>query len=186
MTEPERAAAANERIVLVAHDPQWAEQFAEEAALIRATLPGIVIELHHIGSTALPGIAAKPIIDMLALVTNLEALDCESSRLESLGYESKGEFGISGRRYFRKDSPAGIRTHHLHAFVADSDEIERHLNFRDYLRAHPSDAQAYEVLKLSLAVRTLGDGHAYTDGKGPFVREIDRRAAAWRCGSPAP
>ena len=180
MTEPERAALATQRIVLAAHDARWAERFAEEAALIRAALRDVVIDLHHIGSTAIPGIAAKPIIDMLAVVSSLDALDRASSSLDPLGYESKGEFGIVGRRYFRKDSAAGIRTHHLHAFAAGSGEIARHLNFRDYLRAHPAEARKYEALKLSLAERTLGDWNLYTEGKEGFVREMDQRAAAWR------
>jgi GrpB-like predicted nucleotidyltransferase (UPF0157 family) len=186
MAEVERTAVSDGRIVLVPHDPQWAEQFASEAALICAPLQGVVIELHHIGSTAIAGIAAKPIIDLLAVVTSHEALDRVSSSLEPLGYESKGEFGIPERRYFRKDSTAGIRTHHLHAFATGSREIERHLNFRDYLRAHPAEAREYEALKLRLAVRSLGDGHVYTDGKADFVREMDRRAAAWRRDLPAP
>jgi GrpB-like predicted nucleotidyltransferase (UPF0157 family) len=186
MAEPQRTAVVRGRIILAAHDPQWAEQFASEAALIRAALDDVVIELHHIGSTAIPDIAAKPIIDMLAGVTSLEALDRASSSLERLGYESNGEFGIAGRRYFRKDSAARIRTHHLHAFAAGSGEIERHLNFRDYLRAHPAEAREYEGLKLSLARRTLGDWSGYTDGKADFVREMDRRAAAWRSDCAAP
>ena len=186
MTEPERAAVTSKRIVLTAHDPEWSERFADEAALIHVALQGVVTELHHIGSTAIPGIVAKPIIDMLAIVTNLEALDRASSSLEPLGYESKGEFGISGRRYFRKDSAAGLRTHHLHAFAAGSGEIERHLNFRDYLRAHPAEAREYEALKLSLAQRTIGDWNTYTEGKEAFVREMDQRAAAWRRDSRAP
>jgi GrpB-like predicted nucleotidyltransferase (UPF0157 family) len=185
MAEDGRTAVSDARIVLAPHDAQWAEQFAKEGALIRAALRGVVVELHHIGSTAIPDIAAKPIIDMLAAVTSLEALDRASSSLEALGYESKGEFGISGRRYYRKDSAAGIRTHHLHAFAVGSGEIERHLNFRDYLRAHSAEAQKYEALKLSLARRTLGDWNGYSDGKADFIREMDQRATAWRCNTPS-
>jgi GrpB-like predicted nucleotidyltransferase (UPF0157 family) len=175
---------ANARIVLAGHDPRWATQFADEALLIGAALHGVMIELHHIGSTAIPGIAAKPVIDMLAVVTSLEALDRTSSSLESLGYESKGEFGMPGRRYFRKDSASGIRTHQLHAFATGSAEIERHLSFRDYLRAHPAEARAYETLKVSLAAQSSDDARAYTEGKTAFIHEVERRAAEWRRGSP--
>lgn len=172
--------ASGGRVVLADHDPRWAVRFSDEASLISTALGGVVIELHHIGSTAIPEIAAKPVIDMLAVVSSLEALDRASSSLESLGYESKGEFGIPGRRYFRKDFPSGIRTHQLHAFATGSAEIERHLNFRDYLRAHPAEARAYEALKVSLAAQSASDARAYTDDKTAFIREIERRAAAWR------
>jgi GrpB-like predicted nucleotidyltransferase (UPF0157 family) len=174
------------QIMLATHDARWAARFADEASLISPTLDGVLIELHHIGSTAIPGIAAKPVIDMLAVVTSVETLDRASGRLESLGYESKGEFGIPGRRYFRKDSPTGVRTHQLHAFAIGSTDIERHLGFRDYLRAHPAEAEAYEALKRELAVRSSGDARAYGDGKAAFIREMERRAAAWRRDSPAP
>jgi GrpB-like predicted nucleotidyltransferase (UPF0157 family) len=186
MPDSERGAIFAGGIILAAHDARWAVQFGHEASVVRAALGGILIELHHIGSTAIPGIAAKPIIDMLAVVTSVEELDRASPRLEPLGYESKGEFGIPGRRYFRKDSPSGIRTHQLHAFAIGSADVDRHLNFRDYLRAHPAEAQAYEALKRGLAVQSLGDGHAYSDGKTDFIRELERRAAAWRRDSPAP
>lgn len=185
MAESERDAVVIGEIVLAPHDARWPVWFADEASLISTALSGVLVELHHIGSTAIPEIAAKPVIDMLAVVTSVEALDHASPKLESLGYESKGEFGIPGRRYFRKNSPAGVRTHQLHAFAIGSADIERHVNFRDYLRAHPAEARAYEVLKRTLAVQTLGDGAAYSDGKTEFVTEMERRAAVWRRDLPA-
>jgi GrpB-like predicted nucleotidyltransferase (UPF0157 family) len=138
------------------------------------------IELHHIGSTAIPGIVAKPVIDMLGIVPALDALDERAHRLAALGYEALGEFGIPGRRYFRKNAPDGVRTHQLHAFAPDSPEIERHLDFRNYLRAFPDEAAAYAALKQGLAESCDSDMDAYSNGKTQFIRAIERRAAQWR------
>ena len=100
--------------------------------------------------------------------------------LGALGYEAMGEFGIAGRRYFRKTSPDGVRTHQVHGFGIDSPELQRHLDFRDYLRAHAEDAKAYDRLKRELAVRCASNVEAYTDAKTDFIRDIERRAADWR------
>ena len=88
--------------------------------------------LHHIGSTAIPGIFAKPIIDLLLEVGNIGELDDRSSFMGELGYEAMGEFGIPGRRYDRKNNASGIRTHQVHAYESGSPEVERHIAFRDY------------------------------------------------------
>jgi GrpB-like predicted nucleotidyltransferase (UPF0157 family) len=170
-------------IVLATHNPQWAPAFESEASAILEALSDLPIELHHIGSTAIPNIVAKPVIDMLGIVPTLEDLDMRGLRLSGLGYESLGEFGIPGRRYFRKDSPDGVRTHQLHAFAVGSPEIQRHLDFRDYLRAFPSDAAAYAALKMDLARHCGSDTAAYSDGKTEFIRAVERRAAAWRLGN---
>jgi GrpB-like predicted nucleotidyltransferase (UPF0157 family) len=167
-------------IVLAAHSAQWAPAFESEASAILEALSDLSIELHHIGSTAIPNIVAKPVIDVLGIVPTLEELDACTPRLSVLGYESLGEFGIPGRRYFRKDAADGVRTHQLHAFAVGSPEIQRHLDFRDYLRAFPADAAAYAALKRDLARRCGSDTTAYSDGKTEFIRDVERRAAAWR------
>ena len=166
-------------IVLAAHSTAWAEAFAREASAISNALSGLSIELHHIGSTAIPGIVAKPVIDMLGIVPAVEELDARAPRLAALGYEVMGEFGIPGRRYFRKNAQDGVRTHQLHAFGVGSPEIQRHLDFRDYLRAFPAEARAYAALKQELA-KLCGSDAAYSDGKTEFIRAVERRAATWR------
>jgi GrpB-like predicted nucleotidyltransferase (UPF0157 family) len=170
-------------IVLAPHSATWASAFEREAAEIEAAFQDLPIELHHIGSTAIPGIVAKPVIDMLGVVPSLEELDARAHHLEPLGYEGLGEFGIPGRRYFRKDAPDGVRTHQLHAFAVGSPEIQRHLDFRDYLRAFPAEAAAYAVLKQSLASRHGSDMRAYSEGKTEFIRRVERIAGAWRARS---
>jgi GrpB-like predicted nucleotidyltransferase (UPF0157 family) len=172
-------------IVLAPSSDAWAAEFAREASAIADALAELPIELHHIGSTSIPGIVAKPVIDLLGVVPLLDALDAldtHAGRLAALGYEAKGEFGIRGRRYFRKNAPDGTRTHQLHAFAAGSPEIRRHLDFRDYLRAFPAVAAEYAALKQRLAERCGGDMQAYGEGKTEFIRAVEQRAAAWRSG----
>jgi GrpB-like predicted nucleotidyltransferase (UPF0157 family) len=167
-------------VEVVPHDPGWRDAFASEAQRIVAALDGFELAVHHIGSTSIPGIHAKPILDLLLEVPDLGALDASSAAMEALGYQVMGEFGIPGRRYFRRDDAAGVRTHQVHAFLAGSREVARHLAFRDYLRAHPDQAQRYSELKRALAAEHARDADAYMDGKDDFIREMDRRAAAWR------
>ena len=167
-------------IVLAPHNPAWAAAFEREAAAIRDALSDLPMALHHIGSTAIPGIVAKPVIDMLGGVPALDVLDVRADRLVALGSEALGEFGLPGRRYFRKDAPDGTRTHQLHVFVNGSPEVQRHLDFRDYLRAFSAKAVEYATLKQELAARYGGDMKAYSNGKSDFVREVERDAAAWR------
>jgi GrpB-like predicted nucleotidyltransferase (UPF0157 family) len=168
-----------DRVVVVPYDPAWRSQFATEAELILRALGDNVVAVHHIGSTAIPGIFAKPIIDILLEVHDLARLDSQAGALMELGYEAMGEFGIPGRRYFRKINDAGVRTHHVHAFQAGSAEVERHLAFRDYMIAHPAAAEAYGALKRELAQAHPDDRQAYMDGKDTFVKEHEAKALDW-------
>ncbi len=166
-----------------AHSTQWAFEFVAEAAALRAALGHTALALHHIGSTAIAGIAAKPVIDMLLEVPSLEALDAATPHVQALGYEAMGEFGIAGRRYFRRTTAAGVRTHQLHAFARGSSvggpEIERHLAFCRYMNTHPDAAQAYSSLKLNLAAAHPNDMNAYMDGKDTFVKHHEALALTW-------
>ena len=168
------------KIEVVPHDPRWREEFEKESKRVAAALGENVACVHHIGSTAIPGIFAKPVIDMLVEVRDVAGVDNRSSAIESLGYEVMGEFGIAGRRYFRKDNANGTRTHQVHAFEAGSPGAARHLAFRDYMIAHPKDAQKYSDLKRNLAAEHPYDMDAYMDGKDGFIKEMETRAATWR------
>jgi GrpB-like predicted nucleotidyltransferase (UPF0157 family) len=172
------------KVEVVPHDPRWRDSFEAEATNITAAL-GNVVAIHHIGSTAIPDIHAKPVIDLLVEVDDIEAIDARSSAMESIGYEVMGEFGIPGRRYFRMDDPHGTRTHQVHAFQAGSAEVVRHLAFRDYMIAHAAEAQRYSELKRKLAAEYPWDMDGYVDGKDGFIREMDRRAAEWGSAQPA-
>ena len=162
---------------VVPYDPQWPALFAEEATRIRAVFDGELLAIHHIGSTSVPGLQAKPVIDMLPIVAQIERVDSFNEAMQRLGYEAMGELGIPGRRYFRKGGDD--RTHQAHVFAQGDANIERHLAFRDYLRAHPSVAAEYGVLKAILAQRFPEDINGYMDGKDAFIKENERQALLW-------
>lgn len=133
-------------VFLAPHDSAWAKIATDHAARLR-TLGPTLVAVHHIGSTAVPGLAAKPIIDLLAVVTGLDDLDRKRSLVEALGWDWRGELGITGRRYCAMSDENGKRIAQLHIFAAGSPHIVRHLAFRDYLRGHPEVAHAYEEEK---------------------------------------
>ena len=166
-------------VQVLPHDPAWRAQFEAQAVVIQRTLGDALVAVHHIGSTAVAGLAAKPIVDMLLEVTSLTALDACTALLSAQGFEALGEFGIAGRRYFRLHDAQGLRTHHVHAFVANSDHALRHLAFRDYLRAHPQAVAEYGALKLQLAQRHPNEMDAYMDGKDAFVQQLQALALTW-------
>ena len=160
------------------YDPKWPEMFEAEAALVREIIGDNLITIFHIGSTAVPGLKAKPVIDMLPVVRDVAALDGLTREFAAAGYEAMGEFGLPGRRYFRKGG--ANRTHQLHAYQYDAvHAITRHVAYRDYMRAHAEARAAYGELKASLASRFPDDIGAYCDGKDEFVKEYERRALIW-------
>lgn len=165
--------SSSRRVIVVPHDPLWKDAFQCESKAIVAALGENLLAIHHVGSTSIPGIFAKPVIDMLVVVKEIEQLDQQSREMETLGYEVMGEFGIPGRRYFRKNDLAGMRTHQIHAFEVGSPDVERHLAFRDYLRAHLAIALQYSDLKRRLADLHPDDIEAYMDGKDPFIKEVE-------------
>lgn len=168
------------RIVeIVPYDPNWPEKYCAEVKMVADVLGTNLTSAHHIGSTAIPGLAAKPTIDILLVVQNLDNLDACNNEMEALGYQPKGEHGIPGRRYFQKLA-GEVHLIHIHAFQIGHPEIYRYLNFRDYTIAHPETAEAYQSLKQKLAVLFTDRPADYTAGKEAFIRAVDQRAAAWR------
>ena len=172
--------APHPRVVVVPYDPLWPEAFEQARDEAVLALGSNLLAIHHIGSTSIPGIHAKPVIDMLAVVADLAAVDERNPAMERLGYQPMGEFGIEGRRYFRRDDAGGRRTHQVHAFADGSPHVGRHLAFRDFLRAHPAVAGQYGTLKQALAAAHPFDIEAYMDGKDGFIKEVERRALAWQ------
>jgi GrpB-like predicted nucleotidyltransferase (UPF0157 family) len=168
-------------VEVVPHNPKWRDEFTKESNRIPLVLGENVVAVHHIGSTAIPNIYAKPIIDFLVEVNNLAQVDRCNCAMQELGYEVMGEFGIPRRRYFRKDNQFGIRTHHVHVFEAGSSEVERHLAFRDYMIAHQDHAQQYSQLKRELVKKLhWSDIEGYMDGKDEFIKEMQKKAVEWQ------
>ena len=174
-------------VEVVPYQPAWRERFEEEAATLRALLGPQIVSVHHIGSTSVPGLAAKPIIDVLVQVRDIEAVDGLDAQMRASGYLPRGENGIPGRRYFRKGT-AERHTHHVHVYQVGHPRVRDHLAFRDYLAAHPAQAAAYGALKQELAARHRYDIDAYQAGKGPFIQTLVDRAMAWsrRAGAAEP
>lgn len=140
--------------------------------------------LHHIGSTAVPGMPAKPVIDIMPVVRDIEWVADDEPALIRIGYESRGEYGISGRRYFVKQVDALLR-YHVHAFEIEDPAVTRHLALRDYLITHTEEARRYAALKAELARRYRHERQRYVDGKASLIAELERRALAWSAGREA-
>lgn len=165
--------------VVVPHDHRWADMFNAEAAALRHALGSAVRDIHHIGSTAIVGMPAKPIIDILVEAESLPSIDARNGAMSAAGYEAKGEHGVAGRRYFRRSNARGARTHHVHVFEAGSTGAVRLIAFRDFMRTHPDEAARYAELKLALAEAHTTDIRAYVDGKDRFVRQAESCAVDW-------
>jgi GrpB-like predicted nucleotidyltransferase (UPF0157 family) len=167
------------RVELCPHDPAWAEAAQREAARLQGAAGPAIIVVHHIGSTAIPSIRAKPIRDLMPVVTSLADFDAVRPAIEALGYAWWGEYGIPGRRYCNLNDPiTGERKIHLHCFEEASPQVARHLAFRDYLRSRPNLARAYDAEKARCRDRHPLDSHAYTDCKSAWIRRIEAEALA--------
>lgn len=161
------------------YSEDWTSMFEAEAKKIRFILQENCIEVYHIGSTSVPGLKAKPIVDIMPVVWDLQKVDAVSIEFEKIGYEYLGEFGIVGRRYLRKGGDE--RTHQIHIFEAgNQQDIGRHLAVRDYLRTHKDVADEYGQLKEKLAAAYPYDIEKYCDGKEDFVKELEQKALLWK------
>ncbi|HEX7976470.1 MAG TPA: GrpB family protein [Anaerolineales bacterium] len=164
---------------VVPHDPTWVESYRKEAHKLATILGSEVTGIYHAGSTSIRGIKAKPVVDILVAVRDIQKIDGYDTRMTEAGYEAIGELGISGRRFFTKTQD-DTRTHNIHIFQYDHPEVEQMLNFRDYLRTFSAEAQRYSRLKEELSAVFPEDIDAYTAGKSSFIREVIRKAKQWR------
>jgi len=164
-------------IDVVQHDPAWAAAFAREAGALRRVFADALIEIHHIGSTSVPNLAAKPLIDILIVLRETDTIARFSGAMEGLGYRVRGECldaevpGTPGRFYFSKDV-GGVRTHQVHVCARGHREIIDKLAFRDYMRTHPERAAEYGALKERLARRHRHDNVGYMRGKDAFIKSV--------------
>lgn len=164
-------------IEVVPYNPNWPLTFLAEAKHIKKIFKRNLFAIYHIGSTAVPGMFAKPTIDILLEVYNIELVDLLNNKMAGLGYEAWGEYHISGRRFFVKGEDK--RTYHVHVFQKKSSQAFRHLYFRDYLIAHPEEAKGYAQLKIRLAHKFRHNRRAYVQGKQTLVKDIEEKAIVW-------
>ncbi len=160
---------------LVPHNPNWKALFEEEKKLLLAKFPNTILKISHGGSTAIPNIPAKPIIDMFAVVRSLGEADAIKDDLEKLGYEYVGERGVPERRLAVK-GPEERRTHHLQFVEETSKEWTNHILIREYYLKHPDVAEEYARLKQDLAQKYPEDRVSYTNGKEDFIASVIVRA----------
>lgn len=170
------------RIAVVEYDPRWPSLFDAERARLAAVLDRHVVNIEHIGSTAVPGLAAKPLVDILVTVARLGASDAYIEPLRSLGYTFFPVLGNSARYTFGKGLP---HTHHVHIVEHGGDEHLRPIAFRDYLRSHREVARQYAALKRKLAARFHDNRRAYNAAKTDFIRSIEARALGTTGEDPA-
>lgn len=158
------------RVELVPHSLEWASAAHAESLRLLKILGANLVSVHHIGSTSIPGICAKPVIDLIPEVESLIGLDQDRAKLLELGYEWWGEYGIANRRYCTlADAKTGERRVQLHCFQKGDPEIERHLAFRDYLRANSNKAAQYDAEKRRCRTLHPEDSHAYSDAKSDWI-----------------
>ncbi len=179
---------------LVEHDPRWAER-AQSLMAMLAPLNPPLLRLYHVGSTAIPGILAKPVIDIVGVASDIDALDAAADRVRALGLGWHGEFGVDGRRFCTLDVPASAgasggadapreRIANFHFYAAGSRHIKLQVAFRDYLRAHGDVAAAYAAEKRRIRALHPDDSVAYSAEKGPFIRAVLDKALAWHSDDP--
>jgi GrpB-like predicted nucleotidyltransferase (UPF0157 family) len=175
---PNDSRADATKVYLLPHDPAWAARAAEESRRISEAIGPSILAIHHIGSTSIPGIVAKPTIDLMPVVTSASDLDPCEEPMKRLGYIWRGEFGIEGRRYcpFEQD---GRRIFHVHIYSEENPQVARQLAFRDYLRAHRDEALAYEAAKRAAAAAYPDNSLAYNEHKGVWMKGAIERAEAW-------
>ena len=167
------AQALAEAIVLEQYDSRWPQEFAEEEQRLLVALPNRFIAIEHFGSTAIAGLVAKPVIDILAGLASLDEVDSLIDPLGSLGYHYPADFNstLSDRKWLMRQQ-RGRRTHHLHLVVFGGKVWSRELHFRDVLRTDPAIAEEYARRKAALAVTYRSDREAYTRVKGEFIEAI--------------
>lgn len=151
---------------LAPYTAEWERLFEEEKERLQAAIGQYVLSIQHVGSTAIPGMVAKPIIDIGIAVTDLDQARVCIQPVEQLGYEYRGEHGIPRRHYFAKGDP---RTHHIHMNEIRGRDWQNQVLFRDYLIQHPESAEEYAALKVALATQYAADREAYLAGKAPFI-----------------
>ena len=162
-------------VVVLPYDRGWAQDFSDISSEIRKALGGLALDIVHVGSTSVPGLSAKPIIDIDVVIRDYASLDAVISALKAIGYHHEGDLGIPGREAFGYEGKDHLRKHHLYVCPASSAELHRHLTFRDYLRTHPQDAAKYGSVKKTAAKLYPRDIDGYLRYKSACIRQIYTR-----------
>ena len=161
-------------VVVLPYDRGWAQDFSDISSEIRKALGGLALDIVHVGSTSVPGLSAKPIIDIDVVIRDYASLDAVISALKAIGYHHEGDLGIPGREAFGYEGKDHLRKHHLYVCPQDSLELKRHIAFRDYLRDHPDAAREYSRIKEEGSALHPHDIDGYIEHKSAFIARIYR------------
>ncbi|HOZ39113.1 MAG TPA: GrpB family protein [Anaerolineaceae bacterium] len=172
--------AITKKVEVVPYDPAWQAHFDKLQQYLLGTLTGQNVRVEHVGSTSVPGLAAKPILDIDIVLQNGTDFGQVKVALESRGYYHIGDLGISGREVFKYENKPQFMSHHLYVLSEDSEELKRHLTFRDWLRSHPEDRELYANTKLMAAQKFPDDIGAYIDAKSDIIFDIYHRCGLYQ------
>lgn len=167
-------------IVIENYNPNWPGLFAAEKQRIQGRIGDFIEDIQHIGSTSVPGLAAKPIVDIMVVIPDLAQVEHCVRPLESIDYLYMGEYGIAERHYFCKPGTVSLseRLYNLHMMTKEHEHYTFHTLFRNYLHTHPEDRDTYQELKRGLAVQFGSDSRGYSNAKHDFIRSIIAKAKA--------
>ena len=163
------------KVIVVSHDPSWAENFIRIQDELKAVLGEKAIRIEHVGSTSVPGLAAKPIIDLDIVISDNEDFEVVVSKMESAGYLHEGNLGISGREAFCYEGKKHLQRHHPYVCRESSQELKRHITFRDYLRINPDDAKLYGEVKQEAARLFPDRMDLYMKYKSDCIRKLYKK-----------
>lgn len=162
------------KVIVLPYDPAWASDFAAIKREIEEAVGDVILGIEHVGSTAVEGLSAKPCIDVDVVIRSYEDLDEVIRGLAAIGYRHEGDLGIPGREAFAYESKPHLQTHHLYVCPRDSEELHRHVVFRDYLRSHPEAVRRYSQVKETAAHLYPDDIDGYIAFKSPCIEELYR------------
>ena len=177
--EEKPGTAKTKRVEVVPYDPTWPVRFAEVREHLLGILSGQKVRIEHVGSTSVPDLAAKPVLDVDIALEKAEDFEEVKSLLEANGYYHMGDLGIIGREAFKYQDKPKLMRHNLYVLSADADELRRHLTFRDWLRSHPEDREAYAQVKMAAAQQFPNDIDAYIDSKSDIIFDIYKRCGLY-------
>lgn len=168
-----------ERVIVVPYDFKWNDEFQKIKLYLEKSLKNSIIAIEHVGSTSIEGLFAKPIIDIDVIIGSYDKFEAVKSCLKNLGYYHEGDLGIKDREAFGYSEKYEFMTHHLYVCPWDSEELKRHIAFRDYLRTHKEDRKKYSEIKLQAAIKYPTDIDSYIETKSDCISEIYKKCGLW-------
>ena len=169
-----------ERLAVIPYDENWKHEYERIKAELLCAIDGCILAIEHVGSTSVEGLAAKPIIDIDIVVKDYHVFEDVKARLTQIGYTYEGDLGIKDRHAFKYVDKAHVMKHHLYVCPEYSEELQRHIVFRDYLRTHPKDRARYGEVKTLAAMRYSEDRDGYMAAKNACVVEILQKSLVWQ------